>query len=708
MEQHRMSTPMNVVTHPRWYYYTALVIFVVSHSVTAAFLSSRSHSIIQYSTRRSYHHNHHHHHRTIPKYTDSVSRVGFTSISSSISSSRTSTFVHTPTLLHRRIQSSNLFAFRSADTGTTGTSNPSSSSSSATNSNNNTDTDQNDFAGDGTVSLPTTTTTSTTGSKLRRLKDMMWIRETLEDLTAAEFACTVETGLTTTTMTDSTTPSNNSNPSKLMVVAATTTTTTTKNSKSSFTRPRKRAVDYEKLLRQLNQRLRDLGCSDISNNIDTTDDNDKQNNTGIQYTLEPGVGMGTLTYTEPQRNVLLDRIVRTRTQLIEIIHGNQIEMSDTESIPSFLQKNLPSLPRMEIPKEDVGEDVLSPKLYVRDDGTVDWDGALTSGAALRKFGTAVWARINGRETDSMDDPSSSDDDDDDINHHHSNSSAIAIMKNNNNSNNNTLQLHGTSSKPVTAKIVETKEIIAARESLYALRDQLSTMERDHYKLLNSVISQGQATANVKLATLAPKIRGEIQASAVALENMKVRVSFQTLLYELERIYTYLMGELGNPSLNGYIPLQDRLNVAEFGLLESQVDTFNRQFMENDTVDEDVLAVVFEQLTDFKRRLGIDYYVAGLSFDREAIGTWLGDLWVKTKKGLAFYVKGVRLFWNDLVFCLRLINRAAQGYTLKPREVRTIRYVFVQSRMTRYVFLADFTPHQPTISFFSFISLKADV
>jgi hypothetical protein len=348
-------------------------------------------------------------------------------------------------------------------------------------------------------------------------------------------------------------------------------------------------------------------------------------------------------------------------------------MSDTESIPAFLQKNLPSLPRMEIPKEDVGgEDALSPKLYVRDDGTVDWDGALTSGAALRKFGTAVWARINGRETDSMEDH----DNENMINNNNdgnitNNSTAISIR--NMNQRNDTLQLHGTSSKPVTAKIVETKEIIEARESLMVLREELSTMERDHYKLLNSVISQGQATANVKLATLAPKIRGEIQASAVALENMKVRVSFQTLLYELERIYTYLMGELGNPSLNGYIPLQDRLNVAEFGLLESQVDAFNRQFMENDTVDEDVLAVVFEQLTDFKRRLGIDYYVAGLSFDREAIGTWLGDLWVKTKKGLTFYVKGVRLFWNDLVFCLRLINRAAQGYTLKPREVRTIRY-----------------------------------
>jgi hypothetical protein len=505
-----------------------------------------------------------------------------------------------------------------------------------------------------------TASTGTNGSKLRRLKDMMWIRETLEDLTAAEFACSVETIASSDTVDD-----------KVVVVlevpkASTTSTTTTTDATTTTTtvapkvrkqRPRKRAVDYEKLLLQLNQRIRDLGCSTTNVSAESGD---------IDCVLEVGIGMGSFTYTEIQRNTLLDRLKRTRTQLIEIIHGNQIEMSDNVSIPLFLQKNLPSLPRMEIPKEDVGEDTLSPKLYVRDDGTVDWDGALTSGAALRKFGTAVWARINGRESESMEDHTTD--------NHESNTTTI--------SQGNTGG-HGTPSKEVTAKIIETPEIIDARQSLVTLRNQLKTMEREHYKLLNSVISQGQATANVKLATLAPNIRSEIQSSAASLENMKVLVSFQTLLYELERIFTYLMGELGNPSLNGYIPLQDRLNVAEFGLLESQVDSFNRQFMDNDTVDEDVLAVVFEQLTDFKRRLGIDYYVAGLSFDREAIGAWLGDLWVKTKKGLTFYVKGVRLFWNDLLFCLRLINRAAQGYTLKPREVRTIRYVtrtrFVNNR-----------------------------
>ena len=78
------------------------------------------------------------------------------------------------------------------------------------------------------------------------------------------------------------------------------------------------------------------------------------------------------------------------------------------------------------------------------------------------------------------------------------------------------------------------------------------------------------------------------------------------------------------------------------------------------------------MTDFKRRLGIDYYVTGVMYDREAIQAWLTDILRKTKNGLLFYVKGTRLFWNDLVYCSSLIARAAQGYTLKPREVRTLR------------------------------------
>jgi hypothetical protein len=162
---------------------------------------------------------------------------------------------------------------------------------------------------------------------------------------------------------------------------------------------------------------------------------------------------------------------------------------------------------------------------------------------------------------------------------------------------------------------------------------------------------------------------------------------------LERIYVYLDGEIGTTRAGGSVPLQDRLAVAEFGLFESQVEALRNHLMdsgeaitanpadmedddENWRIDSDVLLVLVDQLNDFKGRLGIDYYVTGLTLDSDAIKRWLMDLWMQTKKGLAFYVKGCQLLANDLVYCGSLIGRAiTQGYTLKPREVRTLRRTF---------------------------------
>ena len=170
------------------------------------------------------------------------------------------------------------------------------------------------------------------------------------------------------------------------------------------------------------------------------------------------------------------------------------------------------------------------------------------------------------------------------------------------------------------------------------------------------------------------MRNEIRRSAEALQVLEQRVSHQNLVYELERIYTYLVTELENPTTKGYIPLQDRLYVAEYGLLESQIESCSRDLNSKGALDADILAVIAEQMTDFKRRLGIDYYVTGLTYDREAISRWLNDLYLSSKEGLNFYVKGIRLFFNDIVYCVRLIGRAVRGVTLQPREVRTIRYV----------------------------------
>jgi predicted DNA binding CopG/RHH family protein len=437
--------------------------------------------------------------------------------------------------------------------------------------------------------------------KLHRLKDFMWIREAQEDVTAAEFACSVE-------MQD---------------------LDDDKRSK------RKRAVDYEKLLLRLNRRITELGCGVASDG-------------SVSCVLEKGIGKGSIVYAEAQRNALLERIIVTRQNLLDVMRVNvDVENEDLFSLSIELPAiRVPAI-RLEIPKAPKDDDPSlpgGPKLYVRDDGTVDWDGALQDREALAMFGTSVWARINGRDPETV-----------------QNQQQDPLK-----------EADAEKAKEVIAKINETPRIQEERAKLDALKTELREMEDNHISLLSSALSAGQAVANVNLARLEPAQRITIRASAAALESMKEKVSYQTLMYELERIYTYLNGELGNPASTGYIPLPDRLNVAEFGLLESQIDAFTRSIEQGESLDADVLAVVLEQLIDMKRRLGIDYLVTGLSFDSEAIRRWLGDLTVKTKKGLAFYVKGVRLFWNDIVFCFSLVNRAAQGYTLKPREVRTIR------------------------------------
>jgi hypothetical protein len=300
-------------------------------------------------------------------------------------------------------------------------------------------------------------------------------------------------------------------------------------------------------------------------------------------------------------------------------------------------------------EEETNKSAGDPYLYIREDGTIDWDGALQDRAALKQFGISVWARINGQDAGSLDENSVED-----------------IT---------TVGTHGNESKKVTVKIAETEAIKNKRELLYRSKKELNDMETEHTALLNSAVQAGSAVANVKMARLDPEMRQKIRASDDELQRKRDMFAFHSLNYELERIFTYLDGELGNTSTQGYIPLQDRLNVAEFGLLESQIDSLNRQLTNGEPLDSDVLSVVVEQTTDFKRRLGIDYYVTGLSFDQEAIKLWAKELLQKSQNGLVFYGKGLQLLWNDVVFSLSLIGRALQGYTLKPREVRTLRRTF---------------------------------
>jgi hypothetical protein len=112
-----------------------------------------------------------------------------------------------------------------------------------------------------------------TASKFRSLKDYMWIRDTLEDLAAAEFACSVEA--------------------------------TTEDPTTALPR-RRRAVDYEKLIGKLNGRIEDMmGGRRYMEEINAIDVNRSSSDGEGALILPMGKGMGRVVYTRSQREELL-------------------------------------------------------------------------------------------------------------------------------------------------------------------------------------------------------------------------------------------------------------------------------------------------------------------------------------------------------------------------------------------------------------------
>ena len=284
-------------------------------------------------------------------------------------------------------------------------------------------------------------------SKLRQLKDRMWVREALEDLTAAEFASSLT--VEDTQSTSSSTGENQSN--------------------------RKRAVDFENVLNKLDARIEEMcvvTSEEISKQMNQTCHiierrmPGSEGNTTIQnicYSLAENIGMGSVVYNTEQREALLKRLIATRGRLISFIEGSEIMMGGggegrgaIDDIRSQLQSEDYSATIGQQPESSssgASKSTSDPNLYVRDDGTIDWDGALQDREALKKFGSAVWSRINGQDPE-------------------------------NNAGEGEGEFH-SQKKVVTAKIAETDAIRKKRDQLEREKLELQRLEIEHTKLLNS-------------------------------------------------------------------------------------------------------------------------------------------------------------------------------------------------------------------------------
>jgi hypothetical protein len=149
-------------------------------------------------------------------------------------------------------------------------------------------------------------TSPPTVSKFRQLKDVMWVRECLEDLTAAEFALSVEEQSESSILRDTSNTINGSDQNL-------STKRPVPSPQQQLPRKKKRAVDYEKLLSQLTKRIEDMTCDSFvwKGEAQMKVENQKTGDGTRIVTydipiLEKDRGMGRYAYSGDERVLLLE------------------------------------------------------------------------------------------------------------------------------------------------------------------------------------------------------------------------------------------------------------------------------------------------------------------------------------------------------------------------------------------------------------------
>jgi hypothetical protein len=176
---------------------------------------------------------------------------------------------------------------------------------------------------------------------------------------------------------------------------------------------------------------------------------------------------------------------------------------------------------------------------------------------------------------------------------------------------------------------------------------------------------------------------DLRALDDQVNALRRQISVRVLESEMERIYLYLDAELETSALFSLRAVNDEqeemLLIAEYGLLARRLAEMQVLVDVGEAVliEDDELADLASDIQFLKSRLGLgedDAYMnlGSVVLDWSRIRQYLAEMSQKTKEGGEFYWRGVRLLGGDIMYTLRLIQRAAAGYTLTPREVRTIR------------------------------------
>jgi len=331
-------------------------------------------------------------------------------------------------------------------------------------------------------------------------------------------------------------------------------------------------------------------------------------------------------------------------------------------------------------------------LYVRQDGSVDWEGALQGAKAATAFSVDLWRRINGVSEEPPQDDAP------EVEVPFAESGSFSQQR----------REAGLKAKASQA--------VSAAEALLAARQALDDVDE---------ISGAKARAAFRRATA---LLGEAEGNYVSAR----------LELALERCCAALEASLD--ASTSPVEIQDRRVVAEFALLDAQLVALARDARSvGAAILRAELDMLGKEIRDFSNRLGIDRFdnvrafydalkasgefedsalllvfdeaqlgkLAGGSKERpqetslglllrsraakagsgkrfssnmlsgvgafyDAIANFLSSMRVQISRGWTFYVDGSRLLFNDVGFSASLVGRAFAGETLVPRDVRVLR------------------------------------
>jgi LETM1-like protein len=164
---------------------------------------------------------------------------------------------------------------------------------------------------------------------------------------------------------------------------------------------------------------------------------------------------------------------------------------------------------------------------------------------------------------------------------------------------------------------------------------------------------------------------EIRAMDDSVSAVRRTLAVRVMQLETENIFASLSEELER---SGFEMMEQRVMVAEFGDIDERLELL-AAFVDTDEpalIDDDEVGVLASYIQDLKMRLGLDAPLYSSRIDALMVRQALSSSVVKARAGLEFYTRGLQLFGGDCAYALRLFRRVFVGYTLSPREVRTLR------------------------------------